>query len=96
MLRAIKTLLRGADVEITCCHADVWPPAWSKFGLPAVAWRDRFTTEQYERARTWETVCGLQEMSEARCPTCPHVRLLDGSSVRPSMRHPHKTRKVRP
>lgn len=59
--------------ELRCKHSKSWPPGWSKLGHSADEVRYRFSEEEYERAKTWERVCGLREMNEDKCPTCPFV-----------------------
>lgn len=75
MLSPIKVTVAGEEVEISCRHATVWPPGWSRLGVSATALRaeGRFTAQQYERAKTWERVCGLPRMNSEKCPTCPHA-----------------------
>lgn len=63
--------------EIRCQHADTWPPGWARLGKTVSELRAYFTTEEYERAKTWEKVCGLRVMNAEKCPTCPHAVLPD-------------------
>jgi hypothetical protein len=71
----------GTERTITCLHARKWPPLWSRLGT-ATELRGEFASlQEYERAKTWENVCGLQAMSDAKCPKCPHARKEDGSPV---------------
>ena len=65
---------------LTCHHAKIWPPHWVRHGTAAEL-RTTFTTLDYERAKTWENVCGLTEMSPAKCPTCPWAVKEDGEFV---------------
>lgn len=72
-------------VEYQCSNRDLWPPAEviaykSELidplppGVPvAEGFRGVLPDVTYQRIRTWEQVCGLLEMSEDKCPTCPHV-----------------------
>ena len=59
--------------ELRCKHAKTWPPGWSKLGKSSDEVRYRFSDEEYERAKTWERVCGLKEMNPIKCPSCPFV-----------------------
>lgn len=68
----------GMTRTITCHHARIWPPKWSRLGTVAQL-RSEFTPQEYERAKTWENVCGLQVMNATKCPMCPHARKEDGS-----------------
>ncbi len=68
--------------EIRCQHADVWPPGWARLGKTALELRVYFTTEEFERAKTWEKVCGLLQMDEGKCPTCPYAVLPDAPPPR--------------
>ena len=64
-----------AGKDHACAHAGIWPP------LEIIAYEVKEAQELryvvsdvvYQRLRTWEQVCGLREMDEAKCPQCPHV-----------------------
>lgn len=73
----------GNTTTLTCRHKDVWPPGWSKSGQPVEALRAQglLNAGQYERAKTWERVCGLQAMNASKCPTCPHALKENGLPV---------------
>jgi hypothetical protein len=77
----------GTSRTITCRHARIWPPKWSRLGTSAQL-RPHFTPQEYERAKTWENVCGLQAMDATKCLKCPHARKEDGTPVVPSLAMP--------
>ena len=83
MLKTIEVEELGRKVTLTCRHGDVWPPGWSKSGQTAEALRAQgiLDSAQYERAKTWERVCGLQAMNESKCPTCPNALRENGLPV---------------
>lgn len=87
MLKPIVAAIQGVETSIGCRHAWQWPPHWSKFGT-AEQLRGRFTPAEYERAKTWQGVCGLQEMSPTKCPTCPMAIRDDGTPVIPNTAMP--------
>jgi hypothetical protein len=39
-----------------------------------------------ERDKAWRKICGLLDMDEGRCVTCPCARLNGSPTVRPSIR----------
>lgn len=78
MLKPIT--IKGAEIQ--CQHAATWPPLWSRLGKTIADIRSRFSLDEYERAKTWEKVCGLQEMSPDKCPTCPFAIVPTDVAVR--------------
>lgn len=85
MLSPITITLDEGPLVIQCKHARQWPPGWARSGQSADALRlqGRLEGARYERAKTWERVCGLMAMDEEKCPTCPHARGPDGQPVIP-------------
>lgn len=78
---------RGTERVIRCRHAETWPPYWSRFGT-AEDMRGRFNVAEYERAKTWESVCGLQQMEPGKCARCPHALKEDGTPLLPDLSLP--------
>lgn len=74
-------------ITLTCKHAATWPPHWHRFGT-ADQLREDFLPVDYERARTWERMCGLQEMNASKCPTCPSALKEDGQPAVPLLTVP--------
>lgn len=87
MLRPITCDDQGTERTISCKHARIWPPKWARLGS-AHDLRGHFTAEEFERARTWEIVCGLQAMEPAKCLQCPHALNADGTPVVPVLTLP--------
>lgn len=85
MLKPILITVRGQEMEVSCLHAEIWPPGWSKTGIPLESLRDQghFTLGQYERAKTWARICGLQAMDESKCSTCPSALRPDKTPLVP-------------
>jgi hypothetical protein len=73
MLKPIQVLVGEVLHTFQCKHARMWPPLWSRKGATAAEVRSTMEPEQYEKARTWEKVCGLQAMQEDKCLSCPYV-----------------------
>jgi hypothetical protein len=87
----------GTTRTIRCRNASIWPPRWTRLGTLAEL-RSRFTPLEYERARTWELVCGLQAMDPEKCSKCPYALREDGTPHVPSLTAPtqyHRNRKVK-
>jgi hypothetical protein len=85
MLKPI-TIPQGRKTRtVRCRHADVWPPGWSKSGRAVEDLRQEglLDAEQYERAKTWERVCGMQAMQADKCMQCPHALWENGLPVVP-------------
>jgi hypothetical protein len=83
MLKPIEFEENGHKKTLSCRHSDVWPPGWSKSGQAVEALRAQglLDAEQYERAKTWERVCGLHEMNASKCLGCPNAMRADGLPV---------------
>lgn len=83
MLKPIEIEEEGRKRTLRCRHSDVWPPGWSKSGQPVEALRAQglLDAEQYERAKTWDRVCGLQAMNASKCPTCPNALRENGLPI---------------
>lgn len=80
MLKPLDIVENNKPILIRCRHGDKWPPGWARSGQSAEALRAQgfLKDEQFERARTWERVCGLMAMSPEKCPTCPYALQEDG------------------
>lgn len=83
----LKPIVIDGVGTVHCKHSNIWPPHWAKFGT-AQSLKWRFNNTQYERARTWETVCGLMEMEQSKCKTCPHALKEDNAPLVPSLAIP--------
>lgn len=83
MLKPLEIEENGRKGTLRCRHSDAWPPGWSKSGRSVEELRAQglLDAEQYERAKTWERVCGLQEMSLSKCPSCPNALRENGLPV---------------
>ncbi len=80
-LKPIQIPIQGIETTIVCKHKTIWPPMWAKMGYSAESMRGDVEPVQYERARTWESVCGLMEMKGDKCATCPHATLENGKPL---------------
>ena len=87
MLKPITCDDRGTTRTISCTHARTWPPKWARLGT-ALELRAHFTQEEFERARTWETVCGLKAMDPEKCLRCPYALREDGKPLIPVLASP--------
>lgn len=83
MMTPILMNVGGEEVEVSCAQRRAWPPSWARLGATPEDMRSRFTPEQYERAKTWERVCGLLAMDASKCASCPMARLPSGKPVVP-------------
>ena len=85
MLKPIEIEEAGVKKIISCRHSDTWPPGWSRSGQSVEVLRAQglLDAEQYERAKTWDRVCGLQEMNASKCPTCVHAMHSNGLPTMP-------------
>ena len=88
MLQPITITFQGADTVIRCKQAAVWPPHWAKFGT-AEQLRGRLSLEEYERAKVWQSTCGLMAMAPETCVKCPlALRESSGKPLVPSRPDP--------
>lgn len=75
--------LTVGSTTYTCKNAAVWPPFRGIKLRESIEEQRAFgliEDAEYEQLKTWQRVCGLAEMSEAKCPTCPYV-LVNGKPV---------------
>ena len=98
MLQPVRIVFRGQEVVLSCRHAKSWPPAWAKLGLSPEFLLDtrHFTPAQYERAKTWQRVCGLLEMDAAKCVSCPFSSGPDGTPIGAPPKTPFRLEKPKP
>lgn len=71
--------------EVKCLLEKTWPPHWAKMGT-AESLRKNLSSEDYERGRNWETICGLQAMAE-KCLSCKYVRDTAGKILNADPQH---------
>lgn len=98
---ALDPLVLDDDETITCRHARIWPPARAVLldeSIEEQRAMGDITTEEYERLRTWQRVCGLKAMNAEKCPACPHAIDEDGKQYIDNPRRPlpYSTRKTTP
>lgn len=66
--------------KLTCAQGTVWPPGRIKVHGSAEEARPHVTEEEYQRLQVYEKVCGLNQMAELKCLTCPQL-VVDGVPV---------------
>lgn len=71
----------GDPTTFICAHWRTFPPPGAGGDIEMLRHSRTITTEQYQRLQVWERECGLLEMAQTKCLTCPHVR-------RVKMKHP--------
>ncbi len=67
----------AGQVTLFCKHRDEWPPGHARLGESAERLRARGIVDEnkYQQLQTWEKICGLTAMSDAKCPTCPMAQI---------------------
>lgn len=80
-MKDYTTEINGKEATLRCTHADMWPPLHASLGnLEALRASGEITEQKYEQIKTWERICGLQEMDE-KCLSCSLC--LDTSTDKP-------------
>lgn len=69
-------------VNLSCRHADAWPPAPAYTGDDPLEVRAARGDDAMARYTTWQRECGLLRMDPSRCRACPHV-VVDGVPANP-------------
>lgn len=80
-MEPLKTKLgNGKTAVLHCLHASMWPPVHTRLAEPIEAQRAAGLLDdlKYEQIKTWQRVCGLQEMAAGKCLGCPHARVERG------------------
>lgn len=69
---------KAGNLVIACEHWKTWPPitAWTGSSAEELRKQGVVSDVEVQRIQVWERVCGLKEMDEGKCMTCPHVRKL--------------------
>lgn len=70
----------GPEVTLFCTHREQWPPAHARLGKSFEDLRagGAIDDNKYQQLKTWESTCGLLEMSAEKCATCPLALVDDG------------------
>ena len=64
-------------VIYACAHWRSFPPPFVTAGLTVEEARVKglVTENEYQRTLVWQRTCGLTDMVQDKCLTCPHVRI---------------------
>lgn len=84
-------MLQSIEVKgqkIMCAHWKTFPPVGMGEDPEAQRAGKTITEAQYNQLKIWERVCGLTEMSESKCPQCPHHRQIKWKTRGPVMVSP--------
>lgn len=74
MLRSLVVQNGDETEKYVCAHWRVFPPPGAGQDIEALRASNTVTDEQYNRLRLWAKICGLFDMKESKCMTCPHRR----------------------
>ena len=74
MLKSLQ-VKSGEDVEkYICVHWRTFPPPGAGQNIEALRASQSINSEQYNRLKLWDRICGLFNMEESKCMSCPHRR----------------------
>lgn len=74
----------GGAVTLLCKHRGDWPPVHAFLGesFDELRAAKDIDDHKYEQLKVWERTCGLKQMNESKCPTCPLAMIeTDGAEV---------------
>lgn len=92
MLRSLPVQTADGKVEkYICAHWRTFPPVGAGEDIEALRASQEINNEQYSRLKLWERICGLMEMEESKCMTCPHRRQIVWKTRGPYLRSPDGT-----
>jgi len=73
-MRALKIGEGDNQQTFICVHWKTFPPPGAGGDVENLRANEVIDTAQYARLRTWQDICGLMMMEEAKCLACPHRR----------------------
>jgi len=87
-MRALKVGEGDGQQTYICVHWRTFPPLGAGGDAENLRANQAIDQAQYDRLRLWQRMCGLFDMTEEKCLTCPHRRLVVWKTRGPYLRDP--------
>ena len=91
-MKSLKVGEGTAQTTYICAHWRAFPPAGAGQDKETLRSSEILDHAQYSRLGLWERDCGLMEMAESKCLTCPHRRRVEWETRGPVLVSPDGTR----
>lgn len=72
-----------------CAHWRTFPPLGAGGDAEKLRATKALTDDEYHRLLIWQRDCGLKDMAESKCLTCPHRRKVEWRTAGPVLVDPH-------
>lgn len=87
-MKSLKVEEKKGPQTYICVHWRSFPPLGAQGDAEKLRAAGTITDDQYNRLRIWQRDCGLLEMAESKCLTCPHRRKVDWRTAGPVLVDP--------
>ena len=91
MLKTLEVDSNGKSEKYVCVHWRTFPPPGAGQDADTLRANQAITTEQHNRLKLWERICGLFQMQESKCMSCPHRRRIEWQTRGPVLTSPDGT-----
>lgn len=88
-MKSLKVEEKKGTQTYICVHWRSFPPLGAGENAEKLRAAGTITEDQYNRLLIWQRDCGLLEMAESKCLTCPHRRKVEWRTAGPVLVDPH-------